>query len=463
LFIALHAAILILSFFFKEYNYLVYASAIISVIMVLEKLGRGIVLREVIGLYNSFICLFMPLMGYLYYNANNKIAALFVRFMPISKETYFELALPAVTGFIVFLCWPLSKDNGDDGASLKKLIDNAKNSLIGNEKTGFILLGIGVLTSLVIQELPQFLQYLFTLLYFSSFAGLMYIYFAPRLPFKNTIMILFGIFILSNSLRNGMFTILAYMGMTLFSFFFLNIRAAMWKKIIVFSVSVFVLVIIQSVKSEYRRNILRTNKDNKASEFYELVKTRLNGQDNIISTDFMWPIYYRTNQGFYVALVQKYIPRSKPHDDGRNLFIGMASAFVPRLLWADKPMAGGIANMKYYTGYTIKGYTTNVGPLGEAYGSFGVRGGVIFMMALGAFIRFAYKKVFILSSKIPLLVFWLPVLFYEITYSAENDTLQIMNSLVKSAFFIFLIYKAFPHVLKPPKTGIMKQGNNINR
>jgi hypothetical protein len=36
-----------------------------------------------------------------------------------------------------------------------------------------------------------------------------------------------------------MFTILAYMGMTLFSFFFLNTRTAMWKKIIVFSVYLF--------------------------------------------------------------------------------------------------------------------------------------------------------------------------------------------------------------------------------
>jgi len=182
-----------------------------------------------------------------------------------------------------------------------------------------------------------------------------------------------------------------------------------------------------------------------------LAKKRINGPDAIISPDFMWPIYYRTNQGFYLGLVQKYIPRAKPHDQGKNLFVGMASAFVPRFLWADKPMAGGIANMKYYTGYTIKGYTTNVGPLGEAYGSFGVTGGVVFMMVLGTFIRFAYKKVFSLSSSVPLLVFWLPVLFYEVTYSGENDTLQIMNSLVKSSFFIFLMYKSFKTVLVPLK------------
>jgi hypothetical protein len=455
LFSWLHVGIFVLSFVTNQVDYLVYASTVISVIMVLEKLGKGIVLREVIALYNSFICLFMPLMGYIYYTTNNKIAASFVRFMPISKENYFDLALPAVTGFIIFLCWPLNKENADDGASLQRIIANAKKSLIGNEKIGFVLLVLGVMISLVIQELPQFLQYLFTLLYFSSFAGLMYIYFTPKLPFKNTIMILFGLFILSNSLRNGMFTILAYMGMTLFSFFFLNTRAAMWKKLVIFSFSIVVLIIIQSVKSEYRRTVLKTNKENKASAFVDLAKKNLNSAGSFISLDFMWPVYYRTNQGFYVALVQKYIPRSKPHDQGEKLFLGMASAFVPRLLWPDKPMAGGIANMKYYTGYTIKGYTTNVGPLGEGYGSFGVTGGVVFMMCLGAFIRFAYKKVFSLSARIPLLVFWLPVLFYEVTYSGENDTLQIMNSLVKSAFFIFLIYKMVPQVLVPPKRAII--------
>jgi hypothetical protein len=139
------------------------------------------------------------------------------------------------------------------------------------------------------------------------------------------------------------------------------------------------------------------------------------------------------------------------YDNGENLIVIVASTFVPRFLWPDKPMAGGAANMKYYAGYTIKGYTVNVGPLGEAYGSFGVTGGIIYMMCLGAFIRLAYRSVFKISSRIPLLVFWLPVLFYQVSYSGENDTLQILNSLVKSAVFIFILYKAFPQLLMPTK------------
>jgi hypothetical protein len=66
------------------------------------------------------------------------------------------------------------------------------------------------------------------------------------------------------------------------------------------------------------------------------------------------------------------------------------------------------------------------------------------MFFLGGFIRWAYKRVFVLSVKTPLLIFWLPVIFYQVTYSAETDTLQIMNSVIKSAFFVWILIKITP-------------------
>ncbi|WP_315819863.1 hypothetical protein [Paraflavitalea speifideaquila] len=165
--------------------------------------------------------------------------------------------------------------------------------------------------------------------------------------------------------------------------------------------------------------------------------------------------YIRTNQGFNVALVMRRIPSYQPYDNGNNLFKVMAASIVPRFLWPDKPEAGGKFNMKYYAGYSIKGWSTNIGPLGEAYGSFGVVGGILFMFLLGIFIRWSYKLVFTISKRIPLLICWIPVLFYQITYSGETDTLQILNSLVKSAFFIWLLYK-----LLPGWFGIEKQKNS---
>lgn len=441
--------ILIFSYFIKDPAPLIYASLIICILMVLDKLGKGIVLLEVIALFNSFIYLFMPLMGYMFYTKNNAKALMYVRFMPIPQAQYFELALPAITGFIILMCWPLSQKNGDDGASINLRIEDARELLRGNERTGLTLMIIGILSSLLLPILPQSFQYVFTLLFLSAFTGLLYVYFSGTTPLKRVYMVLFVIFILIGALQSGMFTIVAYMGMTVFSFFFLNRKTAFWKKLLMFMMGVFVLIIIQSVKPEYRRQVLGKGKDNQALELANLVSKKIEGVGNLISPEFMWPIYYRANQGFYVAMVQNYIPRVKSHDNGEKLLVVFASAFVPRFLWPDKPMAGGFHNMKYYTGFILRGYTMNVGPLGEGYGSFGVTGGILFVMFLGFLIRVVYRQVFVISKKLPLIIFWLPVLFYEVSYSGENDSLQIINSLVKSILFIYVIYKAFPTVLKP--------------
>jgi hypothetical protein len=85
-----------------------------------------------------------------------------------------------------------------------------------------------------------------------------------------------------------------------------------------------------------------------------------------------------------------------------------------------------------------------VGPRGEAYGSFGPAGGMFYMFCLALFIRWVYRLIFKLSAKTPLLIFWIPVMFYQITYSSETDSLQIFNSLMKSAFFVWLLVRFVP-------------------
>ena len=83
------------------------------------------------------------------------------------------------------------------------------------------------------------------------------------------------------------------------------------------------------------------------------------------------------------------------------------------------------------------------------------------MMFLGFFIRFAYASIFRISNKIPLLLLWIPVLFYQISYSAENDTLQILNSLFKSALFIYLLFKIIPTIFLPRPKSIRLPRKNL--
>jgi hypothetical protein len=421
---------------------------ITAFIQVLDKLGKGIVLREMMALHGTFVCLLMPLVGYLIYNPSNKIASLWVRYMPIPQDRYFEFALPAIAGFVLALCWPMNKvGRSDHGASLQNLLDRGKAYLAGNPTIGVYLLVIGVGIFAVSPYLPVALQFAFLLFYFSAFAGWLYVYFTPKnnLRYKKLILVLFALFIILNALQSGMFTIVAYMGITLFSFFFVGRKTALWKKMAVFLIGGFALVLLQSVKGGYRKATWREDYEgNKAVLLSNLVVDRLGSEQGFASSDAFFPIYYRANQGFNVAMVMKHIPAAKPHDEGVNLTRAFAASLVPRVFWPDKPEAGGKFNMKYYTGYNLKGWSTNVGPLGEAYGSFGVTGGIIYMIFLGMFIRWAYSLVFVLAKKTPLLLFWIPILFYQITYSLESDTLQIFNSLFKSAFFILIFTKVMP-------------------
>jgi hypothetical protein len=312
-------------------------------------------------------------------------------------------------------------------------------------KISIYIISIGIAASFIASFLPDALTFVGMLFFWGSFAGVLYLFYTPHFKYKKLILIIFAFFILTTALRNGMFTLVAYMGITMFSFFFLGQKTRFWKKLTFFLLGCFFLLLLQSVKSSYRNYLWRQGyTGNTTVLFGTLLADKLSDFSDLFSADAFFPIYYRTNQGFNVAMVIRRFPNTIPYDYGANLSLSFASSFVPRLFWPDKPEAGGKFNMKYYTGLTINGWSTNVGPLGEAYGSFGPAGGMFYMFCLALFIRWVYRLIFKLSAKTPLLIFWIPVMFYQITYSSETDSLQIFNSLMKSAFFVWLLVRFVP-------------------
>ena len=351
--------------------------------------------------------------------------------------------------------------NEDSGPFLTNVLVRAKEIVQQKSTIGIYLLAIGPVMLLAADYAPSALEFVFRLFYFAAFAGFLYVYYSKKIRFRKIILLGFTLSILMTALNSGMFTIVAYMGLTLLSFLFLGRRTALWKKLLLFFLGSFLLLLIQSVKPTFRRMTWKGGyTGSRIGLFSDLISDKL-FNFNMDAADAFFPIYYRTNQGYNVALVMRRFPVFKPYDNGYNIMISISSALVPRLLWPDKPEAGGKFNMQYYTGVFINGWSTNVGPLGEAYGSFGSMGGILYMIFLGFFIRWFYRRVFAVSSKTPLLLFWFPVLFYQITYSAETDTLQIFNSLVKASFFIWLLYRFMPSWFIP--TGNGKNSNSLSR
>jgi hypothetical protein len=428
------------------YAILVIALGLLLLIMILDKMGKGIVLRESTAILYVITCLVMPLVGYTYYTRNNQLANIWVKYMVVPENVYFDFALPAISCFCLALTWPLSWNRyGDEGPALEKYIQKVKSTLSQRKNFGIHIMAIGMVVGRLAGILPGGLQFFANLFFFAAFAGLLYVYFARDFKYKKLLIGGFIGFIFLNALGSGMFTIIAYMGVTIYSFFLIDKTPSLLRKAVLLLVAIIFIIVLQNTKIAYRKYTWKSKYEgSKIVLFANLFFESLQKGDVLIENRAFFSTYARTNQGFNVALVMRRIPKFQAHDGGVNLLTALASSVVPRFLWPDKPEAGGKFNMKYYANVNLQGWSTNIGPLGEAYGSFGVKGGIVFMFFLGGFIRWVYKKVLVVSDKIPLLICWIPVLFYQITYSGETDTLQILNSIFKSALFIWIIYKLMP-------------------
>ena len=456
LFTIVNAMIVIMSFATKNYYFLSIGLPVVTMIMILDRLGKGIVLRELIALYSQFVCLVMPAIGYMVYSKQNHLATVWNRFMQVPEDRYFDFALPAEALFTLAICWPIkTRISNDVGPLLFSNLERIKQTLTRMPKTGLTMVIVGLTSWLIASFLPSAAQFIGTLVFWSAFAGVLYIYFTPGIKRKSLYLIGFAVVIFITALQNGMFTLVAYMGITIFSFFFIGKRIALWKKVSIFVVGCAFLLVLQSTKGAYRKYIWHQGfEDNKAALFGNLFVEKLGDFSGFFSADAFFPFYYRMNQGYNISLVMKRFPEKQEFDYGDNVGLSIISSLVPRLFWPDKPEAGGKFNMKYYTGIQLQeGWSTNVGPLGEAYGSFGGLG-ILFMLFIGCFIRWVYKRVFVLAETTPLLILWIPVIFYQVTYSAESDTLQIFNSVIKSCFFVWLLFKITPSWFgKPKKSG----------
>ena len=455
LFPLIYGGILVSSLLSESYQELVYTLLFTLLYSILYKLGKGIPLRETTAFFYVVTCLFFPMIGYEFYSYDHILARAFIKYMMVEDTVYFGTALPSIAAFSLVLTWPLSNkyNVSDNGRNFERIIGFIRTDKTDRQKIGIIIIVIGILMSLVAKVLPASLGFVVNLFYFSSFAGLLYLYFSKVTINKYLFIGLFLAFIIANALATGMFTIVAYMGITIFSFFFLGNKMRMWKKLAVVALGFIFIIVLQASKTAYREATWNSDfRGNKALLMAEIFVKNLTQIEGLFNSNEFFPLHSRMNQGWNISLVMKRIPSVQEHDGGKQLLNVVGASIVPRLFWPDKPMAGGKFNMKHYAGINIWGYSTNVGPLGEAYGSFGATGAIFFMALLAWFVRWVYQRVFILAIKTPLLICWIPVLFYQLTYSAETDTLQILNSILKGSFFIYVLYRVFPSWF-----GVMKQ------
>ena len=196
--------------------------------------------------------------------------------------------------------------------------------------------------------------------------------------------------------------------------FYFNRKPFLFRFGVIFS-GFFVVFILQLVKPDYRAQMGANTGDSKYVLFFNLVSSKLTGDQPLFSEDVVANNVVRLNQGWIISNVMDYIPDHRPYANGQTVKDAIIASIFPRFVFPNKPMAGGQSNMKNYAGITLNETTSmDISQVGEAYANFGVTGGIIMMFILGLFsnlvITFVEKK----CLKYPELILWLPLLYLQV-------------------------------------------------
>lgn len=411
----------------------------------INSIGKSYDLLSIPIVLLIFECLMMPIVVYNVYNDDALIRALRYN-MAVSKEEYFSFVFPGTLAMIIGMRLPLMSMRTQT-IKVNEAVAACKNYLSGKGNLGVLLIIIGASSGVLEIFTPGELRYVLYLFGRLIVVGVFYIYYSDA---KNRKLYLAGalLFILAQSLAAGMFGDLIYTSLLGGMLVLLGVRLKTRYKVS-FAVAGFIVVLlIQSVKADYRSLTWTDTQEVGNSEaFITLIADRITNPSRFFDLDMLFPAVNRFNQGMIVAKVLEYIPRYEPFADGQTVYGSVAATFVPRILWPDKPMAGGQYNMLRFTGFTVVGYSMNVGVIGEAYGNFGPKGGIIFMFVFGLFFNLIFYIILQKTKRWPTLILWIPFIYLN-AVQAETDTLMTVNSTIKNILFMTFCYWAADRFLR---------------
>lgn len=416
--------------------------AVYTFLRFIDGLGKRLVIVDFIALLATLTWLVVPLLFFYVYNKENPLARLWVTYIPVSSNEYYRYVLPATFTMLLGLYFPFRYAQQKNHILW---VNQVRTYLNGKENVAILLLGIGLLTTLASSVVPGSLAFVMKLAGDLLYVAVFYALYS-KLAYRSVIVAFVFIFLALRSLSEGMFGELVFLaGLTTVLYLVGNqVQYTFAFKLSILIVGFCSLVLLQSVKHAYRDVIwLTVYEGSKIELFTNLVVERLLNPSKVLENDYLlFTMAVRANQGLMIGQVLDYIPKKKDISYGKDIGLVIASSFVPRVLWNDKPVAGGRYNMERYAGKVIKQYSMNVSPAGEAYGNFGYSGGIIYMFFYGLFFSYAVSLVLKLAIRYPSLVLWIPFLFYH-SVVVETDLLTVFNALLKGAFFIWLIYNAF--------------------
>lgn len=407
----------------------------------INNLGHSINIFDFLAFYSALDSLLSPLIAYKYFNKSDSLASLWGAYMRVPEDVYYAYLIPANLALFAGLNFIFYKRKLDAVA----LVDRAKAYVANKSKIGFFFVGVGVMASQLVRSVPGSITFIFYMMSMMSYVGGFYVYFSVKKRRNLIIGLLFALFFLV-SVQKGLFGEFAMFSVMASSVVMLQYRFSFFSKLLFFVIAISCVMVIQSVKAEYRLIVWNGQSSSEYAGqgnlevFSGLITEKLNSPKDMFNEKDMFFLNRRINQGFLISMAMNYVPRIEPYADGETIWLSLAAVAVPRFLWPEKPESGGHMNLARFVGIKRRlNYSMNIGPYGEGYGNFGPTGGVVFIFIYAALIAFFLDRVLSKCRDYPSLIIWLPFLFYYVL-TVETDILTTLNSFVKMIIFLTVIY-----------------------
>lgn len=411
------------------FTFLLYVKRLGETIPVLEFMMLMATAQWVFGAYNAYM---LDMNHFRYY-------------MYVDEVRYMNIVVPGTATFIagILIVYPKLE--------IVKISDSIKKLANEQPKIAYYLMGVGFVLPILNSFIPVALGFVVFLMSNFKYVGMALLLFRENSKQKWQILIGVMTFSLIVSLSKGMFHDLLLWGALMFSFVALELNLKFIPKMLIISGGLLFVIILQSIKSQYREMIIIGNytSETKLELFYGLMSSQMNNLDNLFSDETLGMLNVRLNQGWIISAIIDNIPTVEPYANGETINEAIIASIVPRFLSPNKKEAGGQENFERFTGLAINAQSTSMGTsiIGEAYGNYGKQGSWVFMFIWGVFISMCFRKLVKFAETHPIMYFILPIIFLQVI-KAETEFYVVLNHFIKSSILIFILYwvsKKFLH------------------
>jgi hypothetical protein len=428
-------------------HFLILLLELYLLIYFLERIGSKFVFLELLALIAVTQWLFAPM-----------LAERTAFEMPISFKEYYSYALPATLAYVGGITIPLWKQRKFDG-KVQQIMLRLKYYLKDKSNWGIFLLAIGIPCWMLFNKVSSSIGFVMYLLAQLMMIGICILLFSGN-KFK-WLWIGGGIAIIFiTTFLNGM------VGIIIFWIFIVWViysciypkRIPILFKLLVLAIGLWVMIILQISKAEYRSKTWaiatedsgggRKESVQDPALFYGLIQEKITRPYEYLRVENIMPFVMRLNQGYLVSYGMDHVPDRRDYGNGEVTIKYSIVAFVPRILWKDKPVVGQADYFKKYTGIKLgKSTSSTLGALGDAYVDFG-KGGIVFLGFLGLAISMLFSFWINKSYFDPAFFMWIVIVYYTTLSISEISFAGFINTIFKYLIFIVFIRFFLRTILK---------------